>query len=438
MRVTVMGTGYVGLVTGACLANAGNTVTCVDVDEEKIAALNRGETPIYEAGLDTLIERHHAERRLFFTTDPAEAVRTAQLIVIAVGTPSDTDGSADLRYVLEVSETIAQHLEGYTVVVMKSTVPVGTCDKIRERIAAHTDVEFDVVSNPEFLKEGTAVSDFMSPARVVIGSDSDRAAKLVAEMYAPFMRRRERIVRMGVRSAEMTKYASNAMLATKISFMNEIANLCEAVGADVEMVRQGMSFDERIGPHFIFPGAGYGGSCFPKDVRALHRLGESHGAATAILSAVNQVNDAQKLKLAAAIEARFGNELAGRTFAVWGLAFKPKTDDVREAPALETIRWLAERGALVRAHDPVARNNAAEELRDVASSIEFFSDEYETLRGAEALIIHTEWSIYRAPDYDRIAALLANPVILDGRNLYEPQQLQERGFDYYSIGRPQV
>ncbi len=436
MRIAVMGTGYVGLVTGACLASAGNTVTCVDVDAAKIAELNQGKSPIYEAGLEALIQRHHSEGRLTFTTEPAEAIKSAQIVFIAVGTPSDTDGSADLRYVLQVSETIAAHLDGYTVVVMKSTVPVGTCDQIRERIAANTAVEFDVVSNPEFLKEGTAVGDFMSPARVIIGSDSERAAKLVSELYGPFMRRRERIVRMGVRSAEMTKYASNAMLATKISFMNEVANLCEAVGADVEMVRQGMSFDERIGPHFIFPGAGYGGSCFPKDVRALQRLGHQHGAHTSILSAVHDVNERQKLKLAAAVQARFGEDLSGRSFAIWGLSFKPKTDDVREAPALETIRWLAERGATIRAHDPAARDNAAGELAELAQRVEFFGDEYDALRGADALVIHTEWSIYRSPDFDRIKALLTAPIVLDGRNLYDPAGMLELGFDYYAIGRP--
>ena len=436
MRIVVMGTGYVGLVTGACLASAGNTVTCVDVDEDKIAALKRGECPIYEAGLEPLIRQHHAQKRLHFTTDPGPAIEKAEIVFIAVGTPSDTDGSADLRYVLNVSKTIAAHIGGYTVVIVKSTVPVGTCDLVRETISSATDQPFDVVSNPEFLKEGSAVQDFMSPARVIIGSASERAADLVSELYAPFMRRRERIVRTNVRSAEMTKYASNAMLAAKISFMNEIANLCEAVGADVEDVRIGMSFDERIGPHFIFPGVGYGGSCFPKDVRALERLGAEHECSTSMLSAIHHVNEAQKLKLVAEVVERYGEDLRGRTFAVWGLAFKPKTDDVREAPALETIRWLVSHGAKVRAHDPAARETAASELKDHADSVEFFPDEYEALRGADALLIHTEWGIYRSPDFERIGELLSSKCILDGRNLYDPDRMKSRGYDYYSIGRP--
>jgi UDPglucose 6-dehydrogenase len=431
-----MGTGYVGLVTGACLASAGNTVTCVDIDEEKIAMLNRGESPIYEAGLEDLLERHHNENRLFFTTEAGPAIANAEIVFIAVGTPSDTDGSADLRYVLQVSETIAENMEGYTVVICKSTVPVGTCDKVRDKIAGLTDEAFDVVSNPEFLKEGTAVSDFMSPARVIIGSDSDRAANMVSELYAPFMRRRERIVRMDVRSAEMTKYASNAMLATKISFMNEIANLCDSVGANVERVRVGMSFDERVGPHFIFPGIGYGGSCFPKDVRALERLGAEHGAATRMLSAVHNVNESQKLRLVAHAHDHFGDDLEGKTFAIWGLSFKPKTDDVREAPSLQTIAALVDQGATIRAHDPAARDTAATALKGMVDSVEFCSDEYETLRGCDALFIHTEWSIYRSPDFDRIAELLSEPVIFDGRNLYEPERMEERGFTYRSIGRP--
>lgn len=436
MKVAVIGAGYVGLVTGACLASTGNTVTCVDVDEAKIEMLRRGESPIYEAGLEPLIEEHYGEKRLFFTTDPASAIADAELVFIAVGTPSDTDGSADLRYVLQVAETIGDHIDGYTVVICKSTVPVGTCSRVREVVSSRTDEPFDVVSNPEFLKEGTAVSDFMSPSRVIIGSDSQRAADLVAELYSPFMRRTDRIVHMDIRSAEMTKYASNAMLATRISFMNEVANLCESVGADVEMVRQGMSYDDRIGPHFIYPGAGYGGSCFPKDVRALERLGTENNTATRILSSVDAVNVAQKQRLAAEVFSRFGQTLNGRTFAVWGLSFKPRTDDMREAPSLETIRALVEHGAQIRAHDPAALETAAAELEDIAHAVEFFEDEYAALAGADALIVHTEWNIYRAPDFSRVADLLNNPVVLDGRNLYSPSRMKERGFDYYAIGRP--
>ena len=436
MRIAVMGTGYVGLVTGACLASAGNTVTCVDVDEAKVAMLNQGKSPIYEAGLEKLIKRHHDENRLFFTTNPADAIANANIIFIAVGTPSSHDGSADLQYVLQVCETIGAHMKGYTVVICKSTVPVGTCDKVRDKIASLTSEPFDVVSNPEFLKEGSAVGDFMSPDRVIVGSDSDRAADLVAELYAPFMRRRERIVRMDVRSAEMTKYASNAMLATKISFMNEIANLCDAVGADVEHVRVGMSFDERIGPHFIFPGAGYGGSCFPKDVRALERLGGEFESQTRIMSAVNQVNIAQKQRLFEHATAHFDGDFDGKTFAVWGLAFKPRTDDMREAPSLETIEALIAAGATIRAHDPAARDTAASALSEHVGKVEFFSDEYEALRGADALFIHTEWGIYRAPDFERIASLLEAPVIFDGRNLYDTDRMRERGFTYKCIGRP--
>ncbi len=435
MKVAVLGTGYVGLVTGACFASVGNTVTCVDIDEEKVAALNRGECPIFEPGLEPMIEQHHNENRLFFTTDPTDAIRDAEVIFIAVGTPSDHDGSADLKYVLAVSETIAENIQDGAIVVMKSTVPVGTCDLIRQTIEKKTDASFDVVSNPEFLKEGSAVGDFLSPDRVIIGTSSDESAKVLHELYGPFMRRRDRIVRMSVRSAEMTKYASNAMLATKISFMNEIANLCEAVGADVEAVRNGMSYDERIGPHFIFPGAGYGGSCFPKDVRALERLGATNGAPTRILTAVNDTNDAQKHKLHKAVVDRFG-DVSGKTFAVWGLSFKPKTDDMREAPSLETIRALVKQGAKIRAHDPAARQTAAAELGDMVDSVEFFSDEYRALDGADALVIHTEWAVYRSPDFTRMAELLANPIVFDGRNLYDPDRMQSRGFEYTSIGRP--
>lgn len=434
MKIAVIGTGYVGLVTGTCLANAGNDVVCVDVDPTKVEMLKRGEIPIYEEGLEKLVKSNAEAGRLKFTTDSAESIRNATVIFIAVGTPSSYDGSADLKYVIQVSETIAEHINDYKVVICKSTVPIGTCDKVRDTIAAKTDIAFDVVSNPEFLKEGSAVKDFQFPDRIIIGASSKKAADIVSDIYEPFQRRANRICVMDVRSAEMTKYASNAMLATKISFMNEIANLCERVGANIENVRTGMSLDERIGPHFIYPGVGYGGSCFPKDVRALNKLGEANSFPTKILGAVNAVNEKQKRRLLERAEENI-SDFNGKKFAVWGLAFKPRTDDVREAPSLDCIPKFLEGGASVVANDPVARENAESELPN-HDALHFTSDMYSALEGADALFIFTEWSQYRSPDFDRIKSLMKTPLIFDGRNLYNPEKMKEKGFTYVSIGRP--
>jgi UDPglucose 6-dehydrogenase len=435
MKIAVIGTGYVGLVTGACLANTGNTVTCVDIDEQKIASLRRGEIPIYEMKLSEVVVRNIAAERLFFTTDAPSAIHSAEVIFIAVGTPSDEDGSADLQHVIKVAATIGEHLQHPKIVVVKSTVPVGTCDRVRAEIAKHTDIEFHVASNPEFLKEGSAVDDFQSPDRVIIGSDHDETAQTIGDLYRPFMRRSDRIVCMDIRSAEMTKYASNVMLATKISFINEIANLCEHTGADVEAVRRGISLDTRIGPHFIYPGVGYGGSCFPKDVRALTRLGADVDCPIDLISAVDRVNNRQKGKLVHTLVQEFG-DLKDRKIAVWGLSFKPNTDDTREAPAIESIRQIVALGATVAATDPIAIARAKEELDVLGDRVAFHSKAYDTLNDADALLIFTEWSEYRSPDFERIRSLMAQPLIVDGRNLYRPKRLAQLGFRYYSIGRP--
>jgi UDPglucose 6-dehydrogenase len=435
MKIAIIGTGYVGLVTGACLANVGNDVVCADRDADKVELLNAGGIPIYEEGLETLVKRNHADGRLRFTTDTGDAVRSSDIVFIAVGTPPDEDGSADLKHVLAVADAIGHNMNGPKIVVCKSTVPVGTCDRVAKVIEATSDHEFDVASNPEFLKEGTAIKDFQSPDRVVIGCASRDSAETIGELYKPFMRRRERIVYMDVRSAEMTKYASNAMLATKISFINEIAAICDEVGADVEKVRTGMSLDERIGPHFIYPGVGYGGSCFPKDVRAVASLGKEHGAATILLDAVRDVNNEQKLRLYHAAKAKFGS-LDGKKFAVWGLSFKPRTDDVREAPALLNIRRFVDEGATVAATDPEAIDNARRELGGLGDSAQFSEDDYTVLEDADALFIFTEWEEFRSPDFERIAGLMKSSVIFDGRNLYRPERMRELGFDYFSIGRP--
>jgi UDPglucose 6-dehydrogenase len=435
MKIAVVGTGYVGLVTGACLANVGNEVVCADVDADKVEMLNAGGIPIYEEGLETIVNRNRADGRLRFTTDTGEAVRASDVIFIAVGTPPDEDGSADLKHVLAVAEEIGRNMNGHKIVICKSTVPVGTCDKVAEAISAMSDHDFDVASNPEFLKEGTAIKDFQSPDRVVIGCASRESAETIGELYKPFMRRSERIVYMDVRSAEMTKYASNAMLATKISFINEIANICDEVGADVEKVRTGMSLDERIGPHFIYPGVGYGGSCFPKDVRAIASLGKESGSATMLLDAVRDVNSDQKLRLYHAAKAKFGS-LEGKKFAVWGLSFKPRTDDVREAPALLNIRRFIEEGATVAATDPEAIDNARRDLGDLGDSVQFSEDDYTVLEDADALFIFTEWEEFRSPNFERIEGLMKSPVIFDGRNLYRTEKMRELGFDYFSIGRP--
>ena len=438
MRVTIFGSGYVGLVTGACLADAGNHVICVDVDAGKIDRLNRGEIPIHEPGLDALIKRNAEAGRIEFTTDAAKGVAHGLFQLIAVGTPPDEDGSADLRYVLAAARTIATHMSKYCVVITKSTVPVGTADKVRKELqatltqrAAH--IEFDVVSNPEFLKEGAAIQDFMKPDRVVIGTDNPRTTELMRALYEPFIRNHDRLIVMDIRSSELTKYAANAMLATKISFMNELANIAERLGADIEKVRVGIGSDPRIGYSFIYPGTGYGGSCFPKDVQALIRSSQEVGHEAQILNAVESVNVRQKEVLVEKMKRHF-SELRGRTVALWGLAFKPNTDDMREAPSRRIIEMLFEAGARVRAYDPVA---ASEARRIYADHPDFVlcKNAYEAAEGADALAIATEWQEFRSPDFDRLKQLLKAPVIFDGRNLYDPGMVNRFGFTYHAIGR---
>ncbi|WP_300617807.1 UDP-glucose/GDP-mannose dehydrogenase family protein [Dokdonella sp.] len=438
MRVTIFGTGYVGLVTGTCLAEVGNDVVCVDVDADKIARLERGEIPIYEPGLEPLVRANRASGQLKFTTDAASAIAHAQIVFIAVGTPPDEDGSADLRHVLAVARTIGRTLDRYAVVVNKSTVPVGTADSVRATIAAElaargSEVAFDVVSNPEFLKEGDAVQDCLRPDRIVIGADSARAVEMLKALYAPFNRNHERIVAMDVRSAELTKYAANAMLATKISFMNEIANIAEKVGADIELVRRGIGSDPRIGYHFIYPGAGYGGSCFPKDVKALEHTARQHGHEPRLLSAVETVNAMQKRKLFELMKAHFGGDLSGRTVALWGLAFKPNTDDMREAPSRTLLEQLWQVGASVRAYDPEAGDEATR-LYGVRDDF-VLCGQYDALEGADALVVVTEWKAFRSPDFDRIRGKLKHPVVFDGRNIFEPKTVESAGLAYYGIGR---
>ena len=435
MKIAVVGTGYVGLVVGACLAETGHDVICADIDERKIKALNNGKIPIYEPGLDTLVEHNLSEGRITFTTEVEKAVRDSYIIFIAVGTPPDEDGSADLQHVLAVATTIGRSMDGERIVITKSTVPVGTAKRVRDAIQKETDHPVHVCSNPEFLKEGAAVDDFMKPDRVVLGVDNAKAGEVLRDLYSPFVRTGNDILLMDVSSAEITKYAANAMLATRISFMNAVAQLCEKTGADVSQVRMGIGSDARIGPSFLFPGVGYGGSCFPKDVKALVRTMNEMGADASILEAVEAVNDRQKHLLLNAAVDRFGEDLSGRTFAVWGLAFKPNTDDMREAPSLVTIQGILERGGRVVAHDPVARHEAERILRD---KIEYRDHNYEALEGADALIIHTEWHPYRRPDFPRMRDLLKEPVIFDGRNLYNPEQMRELGFEYVSVGRRPV
>jgi UDPglucose 6-dehydrogenase len=439
MKVTIFGTGYVGLVTGACLAEMGNHVVCVDIDENKVSRLKRGEIPIFEPGLEPIVRRNHANGQLEFTTDAANAVAHAQIIFIAVGTPPDEDGAADLKYVLGVAKIIGRHLDRYTVIVNKSTVPVGTADRVHTAVAAElsqrgAQVEFDVVSNPEFLKEGDAVEDCLRPDRIVIGSASERATSMLRKLYAPFNRNHDRAVVMDVRSAELTKYAANAMLATKISFMNEIANIAERVGADVELVRQGIGSDPRIGYHFIYAGAGYGGSCFPKDVQALERTARSVGYEARLLGAVEAVNHSQKAKLFEFIAHYFNGDVRGRTIALWGLAFKPNTDDMREASSRRLMEALWEAGATVRAYDPEARQET-HRLYGSREDLVLCESAYQALDGADALAIITEWKAFRSPDFARIRAALKEPVIFDGRNLYEPAVVEEAGLAYYGIGR---
>jgi UDPglucose 6-dehydrogenase len=435
MKIAVVGTGYVGLVTGTCFAETGNTVTCIDINEEKVARLRNGEIPIFEPGLDVLFDRNIAQGRLNFTTDLASGIREAVLIFLALPTPPGEDGSADLSYILGVASQLGPLLHQYTVIVDKSTVPVGTAEQVRDRIAEKATVEFDVVSNPEFLREGVAVEDFMKPDRVVIGTRSERAKKILERLYAPLVRQGNPVMFMDERSAELTKYAANAFLATKITFMNEIANLCERVGANVDEVRRGIGSDSRIGKRFLFAGIGYGGSCFPKDVQALARTSADFDYDFKILKSVMSVNHQQKTRLIPAIRAYFHGQLAGKTLAVWGLAFKPYTDDIREAPSLENIQALLSEGVAIRAYDPEAGENVRRLLGD---KIVYGRDLYDTLTGADALLVVTEWPEFRTPDFDRIASLLRRKVVFDGRNVFEPEQMAELGFDYYSIGRQPV
>jgi UDPglucose 6-dehydrogenase len=439
MRVTVVGTGYVGLVTGTCLAEVGNHVLCVDVDAEKIARLRRGEVPIHEPGLEPLVRENLAARRLRFTTDIAEGVREAEIVFIAVGTPPDEDGSADLRHVLDVAAEIGRNLDGYRVIATKSTVPVGTAARVRQAMDAElkargVSIDYSVVSNPEFLKEGAAVEDFLRPDRIVVGADDERAIQAMRELYAPFNRNHERMIVMDVPSAELTKYAANAMLATKISFMNEIANLAERLGADIEAVRRGIGADPRIGYQFIYPGCGYGGSCFPKDVQALHRTARDNGYDAEILSAVESVNQRQKAVLLDKIDRHYGGKLAGRRFALWGLAFKPDTDDMREAPSRVVIEGLWQRGAAVAAYDPVAEDEARR-IYGTRADLILSPDPYDALDGADGLILVTEWKMFRSPDVAEIARRLKGKAVFDGRNVFDPVAFRRAGLDYYGIGR---
>jgi UDPglucose 6-dehydrogenase len=439
MKITVIGTGYVGLVSGTCLAEVGNDVLCVDVDERKIAVLNGGGIPIFEPGLEAMVARNRAAGRLRFTTDVAQGARHGAIQFIAVGTPPDEDGSADLSYVVQAARNIGRHMDGYRVIVDKSTVPVGTADKVRAAVAGELaargeKIEYSVVSNPEFLKEGAAVEDFMRPDRVVIGAEDERSIALMRELYAPFQRNHERIIFMDVRSAELTKYAANAMLATRISFMNELALLAEKLGADIELVRQGIGSDPRIGYHFLYAGCGYGGSCFPKDVKALIKTAGDAGGELAVLNAVEQANDRQKRVLAQKIVKHFGESLTGKRFAVWGLAFKPNTDDMREAPSRTLIGELVARGAQVVAYDPVAVEEA-KRIFGTEGRIAFAASPMEAVRGADALIVVTEWKEFRSPDFDALKRQLKSPLIFDGRNLYEPARLKQLGIQYLPIGR---
>ena len=437
MKIAMIGTGYVGLVTGTCFAESGNDVVCVDTNEKKINDLLEGNIPIYEPGLDVLVKRNFNNERLSFTTNLETAVDKSLLLFIAVGTPPGEDGSADLTHVLAVAKSIGQCMKEYKIVVDKSTVPVGTAKLVKKTIQEELDkrgvkIEFDVVSNPEFLKEGNAIDDFMKPDRVVVGCDNVRTGEIMKELYSPFVRTGKPILVMDVASAEMTKYAANAMLATKISFMNDIANLCERLGVDVAQVRQGIGSDSRIGYSFIFPGPGYGGSCFPKDVQAIVKTGEQHGYKLEILSAVESVNNRQKKVLFDKLKRKFGEELKNKTIAVWGLAFKPNTDDMREAPSIVLIKNLIAEGCKVKAYDPEASKEAYKIFGD---KIEYMKKQYSALEGADALVIVTEWNEFRRPDFEKIKSLLKQPVIMDGRNLFDPKKMAEMGFEYEGIGR---
>jgi len=435
MKIAVVGTGYVGIVAGTCFAESGNTVICVDVDEAKVQALKDGKIPIYEPGLEEMVLKNVEEQRLSFTTDIDTAVKESLVIFIAVGTPPDEDGSADLKHVLAAAGSIGRAMNGYKIIVDKSTVPVGTARKVAAAISAETTHPFNVVSNPEFLKEGAAIDDFMKPDRVVIGTDDPRVSEIMKELYSPFVRTGNPIIVMDVASAELTKYAANAMLATRISFMNEIANICDQVGADVTKVRVGIGTDSRIGMPFLFPGCGYGGSCFPKDSRAIISTAEENGAKFEIMNAVERVNNEQKKILFNKAMSFFDGDLSGKTFAVWGLAFKAKTDDVREASALVLIDQLLEAGAKVRAHDPEAIETTQREIGD---KVDYFPHAYEALDGADGLFVATEWNEFRNPDFEKMKATMNNAVIFDGRNLYNPTSLEEAGFKYFRIGAPGV
>ncbi|MFT3838408.1 MAG: UDP-glucose/GDP-mannose dehydrogenase family protein [Myxococcaceae bacterium] len=432
MKIVVVGTGYVGLVAGVCFADTGNDVICVDIDEKKVKTLQAGEVPIYEPGLKELMVKNMADKRLTFSTKLAESVPKAEAVFIAVGTPEGESGDADLRYVVAAAEEVGKAITGYTVIVDKSTVPVGTADQVRAAVAKNTTHPFDVVSNPEFLKEGAALDDFLKPDRVVIGSNSERASKVMRELYAPFVRTENPILFMDTRSAELTKYAANAMLATRISFMNDIAALCERVGADVDHVRKGLGADARIGYPFLFPGVGYGGSCFPKDVKALVATGRDFGLELDLLRAVERTNERQKKTLVTKAVKHYG-ELAGKTFAVWGLAFKPNTDDMREAPAIEVIEGLLGKGAKVQSHDPIAMEVAKRRFGD---RISYAATPYDALPGADGLFVITEWNAFRHPDFNRMKTTMKQPVVFDGRNIFDPARLRELGFTYYGIGRP--
>jgi len=439
MKITVIGTGYVGLVSGACLADVGNDVLCLDVDPAKIKILESGGIPIHEPGLQEVVRRNVEAGRLSFTTDVKRAAQYGTVQFIAVGTPPDEDGSADLQYVLAAARNIGKHMDGYRIVVDKSTVPVGTADKVRDAVqselqARESKLEFSVVSNPEFLKEGAAIEDFMRPDRIVVGADDEQAIGLMRQLYGPFQRNHEKLVLMDVRSAELTKYAANAMLATRISFMNELANLAEVLGADIELVRSGIGSDPRIGSHFLYSGCGYGGSCFPKDVKALIKTANQHGRELRVLSAVEDANDAQKHVLVQKIVERFGEDLAGRRFALWGLAFKPNTDDMRDAPSRVIVAELLRRGATITAYDPVAMTEAERIFGD-EPRLTFAGRPKSALDGADALVIVTEWKEFRSPDFDAIKSRLKQPVVFDGRNLYEPKFIRQLGIEYFGIGR---
>jgi UDPglucose 6-dehydrogenase len=435
MNIAVVGTGYVGLVTGTCFAEMGNHVICVDIDKAKVEKMRNGEIPIYEPHLDKLFEKNIKQNRLSFTTELDDAIKKSSIIFLALPTPPGEDGSADLSYVLGVANKLGSIINDYKIIINKSTVPVGTAEKVRDAVAKNAKVEFDVISNPEFLREGFAVDDFMKPDRVVIGTRSDKAKKVMSDLYAPFVRQGNPIYFMDERSAEMTKYAANAFLATKITFMNEIANLCEKVGANVDAIRIGIGSDDRIGKRFLFAGIGYGGSCFPKDVQALEKTAKDYKYDFKILEAVMDVNDRQKNVLAEKVKSYYNGNVKGKKFALWGLAFKPDTDDIREAPALFIIDELTKAGATIRAYDPEAMKNVQKQIGD---KIEFATDEYDALKDADALLIATEWSVFRTPEFDKISSSLKGKVIFDGRNLYDPAHMKELGYYYNSIGRNTV